>query len=172
MTLHRTFEYLDEYPSAATGGMAVAQGSSPDEMIHCYAELRDYRSEFDQPIEMIGIPFVFSWIERDPALQAAERIRLLQLMDSCRIIDRNRSHHLLGTWQASEFLHYRKYSWIWSIDTSNPVMAAIDGNAYETYGIDEKPKATFDSAYHLKESDIDMDMLYINVGKFRRIVNG
>jgi hypothetical protein len=51
-------------------------------------------------------------------------------------------------------------------------MAAIDGNAYEAYGIDEKPKATFDSAYHLKESDIDMDMLYSNVGKFRRIVNG
>lgn len=171
MTLSRTFEYLDEYPSAATGGMAVMQGSSPDEMIHCYAELRDYRSEFDQPIEMIGIPFVFRWIERDPTLQANERIRLLQLMDDCRIIDRNRSHHLLGTWQASEFLSYRKYGWVWSIDTSNPVMAAIDGTPYSIDGLREKPKATFDSAYHLKTGDIDMDLLYSNINKFRSIVN-
>jgi len=171
-TLSRTFEYLDEYPQAAVYGMAVAQGSNPDELIDCYAELRDYRSEFDHPIEMIAIPFVFSWIERDPTLQANERIRLLQLMDAGRVIDRNRRHHLLGTWQAREFLQYRKFGWIWSVDTSNPIMAAIDGNAYETYGVHEKPKATFDSAYHLKEGDIDMNLLYSNVNMFRRIVNG
>lgn len=171
-TLKRTFEYLDEHPAAASYGMAVIQGSSPEEMLNCYAELRDYRSEFDQHIEMIGIPFVFNWIDRDPTAQSNERIRLLQLLDEFRIIDRNRRHHLLGTWQAREFHHYRKYGWIWSVDTSNPIMAAIDGNAYETYGVHEKPKATFDSAYRLKEGDINMDLLYNNVNKFRSIVNG
>jgi hypothetical protein len=171
-TLSRTFEYLDEYPQAAVYGMAVAQGSNPDELIDCYAELRDYRSEFDHPIEMIAIPFVFSWIERDPGKQSAERIRLLRLMDSHRIIDRNRRHHLLGTWQAQEFLQYRNYGWVWSIDTSNPIMAAIDGTPYGPVGLDSKPKATFDSSYHLKGGDIDMDLLYSNVNMFRRIVNG
>jgi hypothetical protein len=171
-TLARTFGFLDKYPHVANYGMAVAQGSSPKELIDCYAELRDYRSEHGDPITMIGIPFVFSWVEKTPAKQAAERISLLELMDERRIIDRNRRHHLLGTWQANEFNHYRNYNWVWSLDTSNPIMAAIDGEAYTDIGVFHKPMATFDSVYHLTERDINMDLLYSNVDKFRRIVNG
>jgi hypothetical protein len=171
-TLERTFGFLGDYPHVANYGMAVAQGSNPAELIDCYAEFRDYRNVHGDPITMIGIPFVFSWVEKDPAKQAAERINLLELMDRRRIIDRNRRHHLLGTWQANEFSHYRNYGWVWSLDTSNPIMAAIDGADYTNIGIFHKPKATFDSVYGLLERDINMERLYSNVEKFRRIVNG
>lgn len=170
-TLKRTFGFLDKYPHVAKFGMAIAQGSNPAELIECYAELRDYRSEHDDYIEMLGIPFVYKWVEKEPAKQAAERINLLELMDRRRVIDRNRRHHLLGTWQANEFTNYRKYGWVWSLDTSNPIMAAIDGSRYTDMGLFQKPKATFDSVYDMKESDINMELLYYNVNKFKELVN-
>lgn len=171
-TLRRTFDFLDKYPQVANYGMAVAQGSNPAELIECYAEFRDYRSEHDDYIEMLGIPFVYKWAEKEPGKQAAERINLLELMDRRRVIDRNRRHHLLGTWQANEFTNYRKYGWIWSLDTSNPIMAAIDGTRYTNMGLFQKPQATFDSVYDMKEGDINMDLLYYNVSKFKELVNG
>lgn len=171
-TLSRTFEFLDKYPHVSNYGMAVAQGSTPDELIDCYAEFRDYRNGDGFDLYMIGIPFVFSWVEKTEAAQAQARIQLLELMDKRRVIDRNRKHHLLGTWQALEFSFYRNYDWIYSVDTSNPIMGAIDGSRYTNSGLFHKPRANFDSAYHLIERDIGMDLLYYNVEMFRSIVNG
>lgn len=171
-TIKRTFDFLDRYPHVGNYGMAVAQGSTRSELMECYATFRDYRNEEEHDIFMLGFPFVFSWVDRDPASQTAARIELLRFMHDNSIIDKNRCHHLLGTWQANEFSRYRDYDWIHSIDTSNPVMAAIDGSRYSDMGLFQKPKATFDSAYHLTERDIDMFLLYNNVETFRRIVNG
>lgn len=171
-TLRRTFSFLDSYPYTANYGMAVAQGSTPDELISCYAEMRDYRNQYGNDIFMLGIPFVFRWAEKTPSIQAEARIELLDFMVRHRIIDTNRRHHLLGTWQAREFINYRDYNWIYSIDTSNPIMAAIDGHQYKDDGLDDKPQSTFDSVYYMEENDIDMDLLYYNVKTFRSIVNG
>ena len=172
-TISQTNEFLASYPDTAGYGMAVIQGDSPDEMLECYQEFRDQRvGDYEQDIYMIGIPFVYSWVEKDPLTQARERIKLLKLLKDSRIVDRNRAHHLLGTWQAREFNYYGDYNWIRSIDTSNPIMAAIDGSKYTDMGLNEKPIATFDSSYHMNISDIDMDLLYYNVNKFKEIVNG
>lgn len=171
-TIDRTLKFLDKYPHVANYGMAIAQGATADEMIECYAAFRDYRGEDEFDIFMLGFPFVFSWAEKNPAVQAATRIKLLEWMSNHHIIDTNRWHHLLGTWQANEFSNYRHYQWVYSLDTSNPVMAAIDGSRYTDIGLFQKPKANFDSAYHLTERDIDMGLLYYNVETFRRIVNG
>jgi hypothetical protein len=180
-TIDQTFEFLKSYPETAHYGMAVIQGSSPEEMIECYQEFRDFRiksglfpntPEGVDQIYMIGIPFVYSWAEKDPIVQANERIKLLRRLHESKVIDKNRKHHLLGTWWAGEFAYYKEYDWVYSIDTSNPVMAAIDGNKYSTAGVIGKPIATFDKVYHMKKSDIDMDLLYHNVSMFKEIVNG
>lgn len=166
-TVERTLDCIKKYPYMSNYGMAVIQGATPDEMIECYNQFR----VLDE-IEMIGIPFVFSWVPKVPQIQAQARIDLLERMVKENIIDDFLDHHLLGTWQAKEFTHYRDYSWIYSIDTSNPVMAALDGIKYNYLGIVVKPQSTFDSTYHLKEIDINMELLYHNVKAFRRIVNG
>ena len=165
-TLERSFEFVDAYPDTVIHGMPVIQGSTPDEMIECYNEFM----KFGFPI--IGIPFVYSWIDKDPTLQANGRIKLLEKMDK-ECINKNLKHHLLGTWQAREFAHYRNYKWIHSIDTSNPVMSALDGTPYAgIHGLTQKPKSTFDSVYDMKEEDINLDLLYYNVDTFREIVTG
>lgn len=172
-TIDRTFKFLDKYPHVANYGMAVAQGETPEELIECYAEFRDYRNIDEYDIYMLGIPFVFKWVPKEERIQAGARMILLDYMNETRIIDKHRPHHLLGTWWAGEFAEYRGYGWVHSLDTSNPVMAAIDNMKYEPdRGVDTKPKSTFDSTYNLEASDIDMDLLYFNVNAFRSIVNG
>ena len=165
-TLERSLEFINDYPDTIIHGMPVIQGSTPDEMIECYNEFL----KFEFPI--IGIPFVYSWIDKDPTLQANGRIKLLEKMDK-ECINKNLKHHLLGTWHAREFAHYRNYDWIHSIDTSNPVMSALDGTPYAgIHGLTQKPKSTFDSVYDMKEEDINLDLLYYNVDTFKEIVTG
>ena len=167
-TLERSIEFANDYPDTIPNGMPVIQGATPDEMIDCYNDFTEYSDKW--PI--IGIPFVYRWADKDPTLQANERIKLLERMDR-ECIDRDIKHHLLGTWQAREFAHYRDYNWIHSIDTSNPVMAALDGTPYAgIHGLTQKPTSTFDSIYDMKEEDIDLDLLYYNVDSFRQIVTG
>lgn len=172
-TFIRTKDFIEQYPETIEYGMAVIQGNTFDEMVECYQTFRDFRDAYARQFFMIGIPFVFSWVDKKPSVQAAERVRLLKYLNDNRVIDKNRWHHLLGTWQAFEFAFYRNYNWIRSIDTSNPIMAAIDGNRYEEgIGLTEKPIATFDSTFHMPESAIDMDLVYHNCSEFRIIVNG
>lgn len=172
-TIHRSTEFIDQYGDDLLGtAMAVIQGSTFDEMVECYRFFRDYRFWNGLSIQSIAIPFVFSWVEKAPHQQSAERLKLLRYMHEHKIIDNNRWHHLLGTWQAFEFGLYHDYKWIKSIDTSNPVMAAIDGIRYEEHGLLTKPLATFDKSYHMKKSDIDMELLHYNCKVFRNIVNG
>ena len=167
-TLERSIEFANDYPTTIPNGMPVIQGATQDEMIDCYNDFIEYSDKW--PI--IGIPFVYRWVDKDPTLQANERIKLLERMD-IECIDRKFKHHLLGTWQAREFAHYRDYNWIHSIDTSNPVMAALDGTAYAgIHGLTQKPTSTFDSIYDMKEEDINLDLLYYNVDSFRQIVTG
>ena len=174
-TLERSLEFANDYPITSTHAMPVIQGSTPDEMIECYNAFIEYGEEKaggGQLWPIIGIPFVYSWQDKDPTLQANERIKLLEKMDR-ECIRKEYRHHLLGTWQAREFAHYRDYDWIHSIDTSNPVMSALDGTIYAgIHGLTQKPKSTFDTVYDMKEEDINLDLLYYNVDTFRQIVTG
>ena len=171
-TLQRTMEFVNSYPDTISQGMPVAQGATQDELIDCYKQFRDFSREGEDHFNIIGIPFVYSWAEKDPTIQADERIKLLKRMVEEDVIDTNLKHHLLGTWQAREFCNFRDYNWIYSIDTSNPVMAALDGDLYGNLGRSNKPTSTFDSVYNLQPEEIDFDLLYTNVDKFKEIVTG
>ena len=161
LTSKRTTAFLKDYPETLPHAMAVIQGSSVNQMIDCYCDFAKLG------VKWIGIPFVYSWVNKDPTEQTDERIRLLNILKN--YVSHDISHHLLGTWQAREFAEYHYFDWIKSIDTSNPIMAALDGIRYGEYGIDEKPKMTFDKAYGLKKEEIDMELLYYNVERFRKI---
>ena len=78
-TLQRTMEFVNSYPDTISQGMPVAQGATQDELIDCYKQFRDFGLEFGGQVkhfDIIGIPFVYSWAEKDPTIQADERIKL------------------------------------------------------------------------------------------------
>lgn len=169
-TTIRSKLFKQAYPDTWAKSMLVIQGKTRKEMIDCYIEFTT--AEWAQGVGMIGIPFNFAWVPRAATLQTNERISILAEMVERGLIKEDVKHHLLGTWQAREFEYYRAYGWVYSVDTSNPVMAALEGAKYTENGLFAKPKATFDSTYDTKLVDIDLDLVYYNVMSFRRLVNG
>lgn len=80
--------------------------------------------------------------------------------------------HLLGCAVPQEFSWYEGLP-IESIDTSNPVMAAFDGEPYKDFGLHHKPKHKIDEVIDFNEDQIQgkLGLLKENINKFRTINN-
>ena len=77
--------------------------------------------------------------------------------------------HLLGTSWPAEFSLYKDLPFIESLDTSNPVMAALDGTVYDESGVYRKPKANMNNYQDTPLEDINIHLVEYNVMKFRSI---
>ncbi len=67
--------------------------------------------------------------------------------------------HLLGTSIPQEFGWYDNHPRIESIDTSNPIMAALEGTWYDDHGLNSKPKANMNDYFDMMYDEVD----YLNV---------
>ena len=79
--------------------------------------------------------------------------------------------HLLGCSIPQEFGWYDNNPRIESIDTSNPVMAALEGTWYNDNGLNTKPKANMNDYFDIDFSKIDYLNVIHNTNKFRIINN-
>ena len=79
--------------------------------------------------------------------------------------------HLLGCAVPQEFGWYSGINCIESIDTSNPVMAALEGIKYEESGLNYKPKANMNGYFYMLNDKIDYSILTHNLEKFKTINN-
>ena len=79
--------------------------------------------------------------------------------------------HLLGCSIPQEFGWYDNHPQIESIDTSNPVMAALEGVWYNNNGLNMKPKANMNDYFDIDFSKLDYLNVIHNTNKFREINN-
>ena len=79
--------------------------------------------------------------------------------------------HLLGCSIPQEFGWYDNNPRIESIDTSNPVMAALEGIEYEEHGLNTKPSDNMNDHFNIDFNDIQYGSILYNVNKFRKINN-
>ena len=77
--------------------------------------------------------------------------------------------HLLGCSIPQEFGWYDNHPQIESIDTSNPIMAALDGTRYTEQGLITKPKANMNDNFEIDFKDIDYQNVLYNTILFREI---
>jgi hypothetical protein len=77
--------------------------------------------------------------------------------------------HLLGTASPIEFGMYKNISCIESIDTSNPIMAGIEGIPYTKMGLDSKPTANMNNFQDKPITETQMKFIEHNVINFRQI---
>ena len=77
--------------------------------------------------------------------------------------------HLLGCSIPQEFGWYDNHPQIESIDTSNPVMSAIEQIEYNHHGLDCKPEANMNEYFDMEENELEYGSVLYNVNKFRRI---
>ena len=83
-------------------------------------------------------------------------------------IDESKKHHLLGCSDATEFFYYRNFRWVDTVDTSNPVMSAFEGNRYPIFS---KPVLTVDDVQDLEATKKIKDDILYNTTMFKEIVN-
>ena len=79
--------------------------------------------------------------------------------------------HLLGTASPIEFGMYSNMPNIESIDTSNPIMAAIGEMPYHNLGLTSKPKANMNECQDIDIESINIDLIEHNVEQFKKINN-
>jgi hypothetical protein len=77
--------------------------------------------------------------------------------------------HLLGTASPIEFGMYKNIECIESIDTSNPIMAAIGEMPYTRMGLYKKPSANMNKYQDASIDFINEDLVEYNVEMFREI---
>jgi len=85
------------------------------------------------------------------------------------LIPKDLKLHLLGTSWPAEFGMYKNIPEIETIDTSNPIMAAIGEVPYTSMGLTSKPKANMNDFQEVGTESINMDLVEYNVEQFRKI---
>lgn len=98
--------------------------------------------------------------------KALGRVEVIGRMYDMGLITNTDKIHLLGTACPFEFSLYKNMDFIESLDTSNPVMATLDGIKYQD-GFHPKPKANMNTHFNILIDSIDLDLLKHNVEKFR-----
>ena len=148
--------------------IGVVQGDSYEEIVRCYRYLDQVAN-----VNMIAISFDYSYYEKlvpHPNKYISwmlGRITLLGRLLQDGVVNTNRKHHLLGVALPQEGLYYRSanYDWIYSMDTSNPVVHGMKGIRYFDFGLLDKESQKLHELINSPEP-ID-NLVYENISHFR-----
>jgi len=166
---HWMINYKKDLPES-TNLMAVCQGKDIGELVVTYQTLVDlgykhiafnhssiaYEKEYEGSIpklkkQMYGrIDFIRKLVEKDT-------------------IRKTHYHHLLGCSLPQEFMVYGDYSFIKSVDTSNPILVGAEGVRYTNSGITFKPEHKLEH-YFEKNLEDKLEDIKFNVQKFKSYV--
>ena len=171
-TMAKMANWNGKYRKTAFGKtIGVVQGKSYEEIVDCY-EYMDNVAEVD----MIAISFDYSYyIKSVPhpnkyVSWMLGRVKLLGDLVKDGVINENKPHHLLGCGLPQEFSFYSQYSWIYSLDTSNPVVHGIKEIGYGTDGLWSKESQKL---FELINYEVeDTNLILNNIHKFRWFANG
>lgn len=153
--------------------VAVVQAKSIDEADTCY---RAYRALGYRKIAFSYGASYYSELVPHPTRAIATalgRVHVISTLYNEDVISKHDRVHLLGCAVPQEFIYYKDMPFIETIDTSNPVMAGIEGIKYNVWGLDEKPKTRIDDVMEISMEDLNRKWSYIynNIMDFKLINN-
>jgi len=151
--------------------IGVVQGKTYQQIKSCY-EYMDKIADVD----MIAISFDYSYYTESfphPNKYVSwcfGRAKLLGDLVRDGIINTNKPHHLLGCSLPQEFSLYSQYDWLYSLDTSSPVVHGIKGIEYREDGLwSKESQKLFELINHQVE---DINPILYNINKFKWFTNG
>ena len=168
-TIQNAKEWIKlKYPKNTTP-VAVVQSKSFEEAEQCYLTLKKLG------YKKIAFSYGADWYaEKFKGFSTEEakmmgRISAVKQMFYNGTIKKDDRVHLLGCSLPQEFGWYNNCSYIESIDTSNPIMAALEGNGYEDFGLYYKPKANMNDYFNIDIKNVNLKLVLNNVEKFKKI---
>jgi hypothetical protein len=149
--------------------VAVVQATTLHEAATCYQTYKDLG--YKKIAFSYGASYYNDVVPHsNPNLgKAIGRISVISALHKMKVIEDKDRVHLLGCQVPQEFGWYRGFKFIESIDTSNPVMAALEGMRYTNSGLTEKPKANMNDYFFMLSDQVDYELLSHNILKFREI---
>ena len=97
------------------------------------------------------------------------RMEFIRRLVEKSIIRKTVYHHLLGCSLPQEFMAYKDWDFIKSVDTSNPILVGAEGERYSDNGITWKPKNKLEHYFEMDLSDRLEDIIF-NVNKFKQYI--
>lgn len=167
VNFERFTEKFHDLPGKKIG---VVQGKTKKQLVDCYKFMLD-------KADYIAISFDYSYYQitgyGDNKLQRymAGRQDFVAWLVQTGVWNPNVPHHLLGCSLAREFEHYKGLRGLRSIDTSNPVVAALDGKRYMMgWGLDDKSPVKLADQMEV-EYDLDtLRLIQYNTREFKNLI--
>lgn len=155
--------------------IGTVQGRTFSELVDCYRFMSEHA-------DMIAISFDLSYYQVSSMgngklqRQCNGRYKFICDLIAADVWNKDKPHHLLGCSLAKEFSMYRKNSYlfdsIYSVDTSNPVVAGIKGLLYNgEFGLETKPSQKLFELIEHNVSPEEMKRIEYNVKCFKQIAN-
>jgi len=174
-------EYLELFLDAKAEGREIILDNSIfeleeyTEIVNCY----DYMANIAN-VDMVAISFDYSYYEEKfphPNKYVSwmlGRVQLLGRMLKEGHINTDKPHHLLGCGLPQEFSFYNNagWDWIYSLDTSNPVVHGLKGIEYKEYGLWDKESQKLFTMINSEVSEDQLNTIKYNVNMFRQLANG
>lgn len=174
-TIGNFHQFCNEYGRGLPGmKIGAVQGKTFQEIVDCYRCMAE-------DADMVAISFDMSYFMMTGVgrtkLQrmASGRYNLIQTLIRMGIWEWDKPHHLLGCALPKEFSLYKGSKGIHnihSIDTSNPVMAGLNGWRYNsTFGLETKIPQKLVERIDDKVSETQWDAIRYNIKQFRHMTN-
>jgi hypothetical protein len=149
--------------------MAVCQGKDIGELITTYQTLVD--------IGYTHIAFNHSSIAYQNEYEGMDhlkasmygRMEFIRRLVQSGAIRKSHYHHLLGCSLPQEFMSYKDWTFIKSVDTSNPILVGAEGIRYADSGLTFKPKEKLEH-YFEKDLSGQIEDIIFNVQQFRKFI--
>jgi len=167
-TIENAKEWIQYSYPTNTIPIAVVQSKNLQEAEECYITLKDMgykKIAFSYGADWYAEEFTEFHIDK---AKMYGRISTIKQMFYNGTIKNDDRIHLLGCSLPQEFGWYNNASYIESIDTSNPIMAALEGWKYGN-GLITKPKMNLNSCYNIDLKDVDLNLVLTNVKAFKYI---
>lgn len=152
-----------------TNLMAVCQGKDMTELITTYQTLVDL-GYTHIAFNHSSIAYQQEYTGMD-SLKAAMygRMEFIRRLVANGSIRRDIHHHLLGCSLPQEFMAYKDWGFVKSVDTSNPILVGAEGIRYTNSGLTFKPKEKLEHYFEMN-LDSKIEDIIFNVNKFKSFI--
>jgi hypothetical protein len=170
-TLRNAKSWMINYKEGLPEGvelMAVCQGKDLLELMTTYQTLLDLGYNY---IAFNHSSIAYQSLGHEDHLKNSMygRMEFIRRLVEKGIIRKTVYHHLLGCSLPQEFMAYKDWTFIKSVDTSNPILVGAEGIRYADNGIDFKPQNKLEHYFEMDLSDRLEDIIF-NVNKFKQYI--
>ena len=152
--------------------VAVAQGKNITELANCIETFKNLG--YTKYAISYGASFYNEVGTYHPNIDLSKmfgRIDTVHSLYKMGVICNSDRVHLLGCSLPQEFHYYDGLKFIETIDTSNPIMAALEHTYYSELGLFKKTTTKINDDMGIDIADIDFNKILYNVNKFKQINN-